>query len=213
MKPLRTLLTFAVCLTANAQEPAKPAGPAKPAEKPATENKDPHAEHGTSATSGLKKELIAGITEADFLKLGDKPKTVKATLVAVWSEDNYGMNFNGYSKGTAVYTIPKDWTVEVTYINPSPIPHSLIVIEKDQVSKLQVPEPFFKGAAVPKHLQGISYGKSTFSFTANETGEYAFACGFPAHAVAGHWIALNVSVDAKAPTLKLGDKPAVEAKK
>src|SRR5436189_6076944 len=120
MKLPRLVLTLAVCLSARAQEPAKPVEPAKPA----AENKDPHAEHGgTSPTSGLKKELIAGITESDFLKLGDKPKTVKVTLIAVWSDDNYGMNFNGYSKGAAVYTIPKDWTVDVTYINPSPIPH------------------------------------------------------------------------------------------
>lgn len=212
MKIFRPAFILALCLTARAQEPAKPADAPKPAAD--AKEKDPHAEHGgASPTSGLKKELIAGLTEADFLKLGDKPKTVKVTIVAVWSDDNYGMNFNGYSKGKAVYTIPKDWTVEVTYINPSPIPHSLIVIEKDQTSKLQVLEPYFKGAAVPKHIQGISYGKSTFTFTADEAGEYAFACGFPAHTAGGHWIALNISADAKAPTLKLGDKPAKEATK
>lgn len=74
-------------------------------------------------------------------------------------------------------------------------------------------EPDFKGAAVPKHLQGISYGKSTFTFTPDEAGEYAFACGFPAHALNGHWIGLDISADAKIPTLKLGEKPAVEAAK
>ncbi len=215
MKTIPALFALLLCAgVANAQDAPKPAEPAKPAPAPAPETKDPHAEHGgASATSGLKKELIAGITEADFIKLGDKPKTVKLTVVAVWSDDNYGMNFNGYSKGKAVYTIPKDWSVEVTYINPSPIPHSLIVIEKDSLTKLQVAEPYFKGAAVPKHLQGISYGKSTFTFTADEAGEYALACGFPAHALNGHWIALNVSADAKAPTLKLGDKPEKEAGK
>ena len=209
MKLSRLVSALVLPLTVLAQEPPKPTEPAKPA----AEEKDPHAGHGDAASSGLKKELFQGITEADFLKLGDKPKTVKITLVAVWNDDNHGMNFNGFSKGTATYTIPKDWTAEVTYINPSPIPHSLIVIEKDNIGKIQMPEPFFKGAAVPKHLVGISYGKSTFSFTADEAGEYAFACGFPGHSAAGHWIALNVSADAKVPTLKLGDKPAKEATK
>jgi hypothetical protein len=120
------------------------------------------------------------------------------------------MNFNGYAKGNAIYTIPKDWTVEVTYINPSPIPHSLIVIEKDDTKKLQVAEPYFKGAAVPDHIKGLSYGKHTFTFTADEAGEYALACGFPAHALNGHWIALDISEEAKEPTLKLGDKEAVK---
>ena len=104
----------ATALTLPAQEPAKPE-PAKPAEAHG------HAE-GSSPTSGLKKELIAGLTEKDFIKLGEKEKTVKVVLVATWTDDNYGMNFNGHSKGNALYTIPKDWTVEVTFINPGPVP-------------------------------------------------------------------------------------------
>lgn len=169
-----------------------------------------HADHA-AADSGLKKELIAGLTEKDFLRLGDKPMTVKLTVVAVWTAENYGMNFNGFAKGNALYTIPKGWTVEVTYINPSPIPHSLIVIEKGDTKKLQVPEPYFKGAGVPDHIKGLSYGTHKFSFTADEAGEYALACGFPAHALNGHWIGLDISEDAKEPTLKLGEKEPVKA--
>ncbi len=180
------------------------------AQQPST----PPAGHDAHAVDipGLKKELFAGITEADFLKLSDKPKTVKVTLVATFNAANYGMNFNGYSHGKAVFTIPKDWTVEVTFINPSPIPHSAIVVEKDMTKKLQMGAPYFDGAGVPKPEVGISLNKAEFNFVANEEGEYAFACGFPAHAINGHWLALNVSADAKAPTLQLGDKPAVEAK-
>lgn len=205
---MNRLLFLLAIVPAYAQEPAKPAEAVKPAEGHA------HAEAGAaSPTSGLKKELIEGLSEKDFLKLGDKEKTVKVLIVATWSDDNYGMNFNGFSKGNATYTIPKDWTVEVTYINPGPVPHSLIVLEKEGVKKIQAPEPYFKGAAVPKHLQGISYGKSGFTFTADEAGEFVFACGFPAHALNGHWICLDISADAKVPTLKLGDKPAVQAVK
>ncbi len=176
---------------------------------------EPHAaNHGPpAAQSGLKQELIAGLTEKDFLKLGDKPKTVKVLIVATWSGDNYGMNFNGYAKGAARYTIPKDWTVEVTFINPGPVPHSLIVIDRDDVRKLQMPQPYFKGAAVPKHLQGLSFDKATFTFTASEAGEFAFACGFPAQSANGHWIGLDISGGAKTPTLKLGEQPAVEARR
>lgn len=172
-----------------------------------------HAAHAAAAMTGIKKEMIEGITEADFLKLGDKPNTVKVTLVATFTAENYGMNFNGYSKGTAVYTIPKDWTVEVTFINPGPVPHSAIVIDRDDTKKLQVAEPYFPGGAVPKHVQGMSFGKAQFSFVADEAGKFAFACGFPAHALSGHWVALDVNADAKVPTLKLGDQQAREASK
>jgi len=169
-------------------------------------------DHGV-AIPGLKKELFAGITEADFIKLGDQAKSVKVTLVATFNGANYGMNFNGYSHGRAVLTVPKDWTVHVTFINPSPIPHSAIVIEKDETKKLQVAEPYFPGGATPKHLVGMTVGKAEFTFIPDEAGEFALACGFPAHAVAGHWVAFNVSADAKAPTLQLGELPAVEATK
>jgi hypothetical protein len=170
-------------------------------------------DHAANPAAGLKKELIEGITAKDFLKLGDKPNTAKITLVAVFTDANYGMNFNGHAKGTLVYTIPKGWTVEVTYINPSPIPHSAIVVEKADTKKLQVAQPYFKGGAVPNHLQGLAYGKSTFSFVVDEPGEFALACGFPAHALNGHWVALDVDDKTKVPTIKLGDAPAQEAVK
>jgi hypothetical protein len=174
----------------------------------------PHAHDGAAGpTSGIKHELIAGVTEKDFLKSGDKTKTVKVLIVATWSDDNYGMNFNGYSKGGALYTIPVGWTVDVTFINPGPVPHSLIVIEKSAVKKIQMSEPYFKGAVVAKHLQGMSYDKATFSFVADEAGDFAFACGFPTHALNGHWIGLDVSSEAKEATLKLGDKPVMTAAK
>ncbi len=200
---LTCLLAFGVALTGYAADSAKPVAPATDHSHTAAPDAPP--------ASGLKHELIARVKEADFLKPGDRAKTVKLLIVATWSDDNGGMNFNGYSKGGALYTIPKGWIVEVTYINPGPVPHSLIVIEKAAVKKLQMPEPYFKGAAVPNHLQGMSYDKATFTFTADEVGEFAFACGFPTHALNGHWIGLEISAVAKEPTLKLGDQPAMKA--
>lgn len=164
------------------------------------------------AGAGLKKELIAGITEADFLKLGDQPKTVKVTLVAALTEANSGMNFNGYSHGQATYVVPAGWTVEVTFINPSPVPHSAILVELERLKKIQVGEPAFSGASIPNPVSGISTSKATFTFTASTPGKYALACGIPTHAMAGHWVALEVSATAKAPTLGLGDTPPKEAR-
>ena len=199
------LVLLSAALALRAAEPAQPAAPA-----PGHQHAAPA---GAGPASGIRQELIAGVTERDFLQLGAKAKTVRLLLVATWTDDNYGMNFNGHSKGGALYTVPKGWTVEVTYINPGPVPHSLIVIEKSAVKKIQVPEPYFKGAAVPKHTQGMSYDKATFTFTADEAGEFALACGFPTHALNGHWIGLDITDDASEPTLKLGDKPVMKATK
>jgi sulfocyanin len=169
-------------------------------------------DHTAAEIPGLKKELFAGITEADFMKLGDKPKTVKLVLIATFNAANYGMNFNGYAHGKAVFTVPTGWNVEVTFINPSPIPHSLLVVEKDMLKKPQMGAPYFDGAGVPKPEQGMAFAKADFAFTADEAGEYALACGFPAHAANGHWVALNVSGELKTPTLQLGEAPAKEIK-
>ena len=163
-----------------------------------------HGAH-SGAMMGLKKELIEGITEADFLKLGEAPKTVDITLVTTFTDANHGMNFNGFSHGQALYKIPVGWKVKVRFINPSPVPHSAIVIERYDVKKLQVTEPYFEGAAVEKHIQGLAYAKAEFEFTAEEEGEFALACGFPSHALAGHWLALEVVGEDQRPSLKLGE--------
>jgi hypothetical protein len=161
---------------------------------------------------GLKRELFSGITADDLLRPGATPNSVKVVLVATFNAANYGMNFNGYSHGKAVLTVPVGWKVEVTFINPSPIPHSAIVCEKPETKKLQIAEPYFEGGATPKHIMGQTMGKSEFSFTPNEAGEFALACGFPSHAVAGHWVALNVSAEAKVASIQFGDQPAKEVK-
>ena len=161
---------------------------------------------------GLKKELFAGITADDLLRPGATPNSVKIVLVATFNAANYGMNFNGYSPGKAVLTVPVGWKVDVTFINPSPIPHSAIICEKSDTKKLQIPEPYFTGGATPKHLMGQTMGKAEFSFTPDEAGEFALACGFPSHALAGHWLSFNVSADAKVATIQFGDQPAKEVK-
>jgi hypothetical protein len=81
------------------------------------------------------------------------------------------------------------------------------------VQKIQLGEPAFPGASTPNPTVGMSNSKATFTFTASEPGEYAFACAFPTHAANGHWLALNVTADAKTATLKLGDAAAEDAKK
>lgn len=192
---LRSLLSLAFLLAVSLHAQTPPAGHDHSAEMP-----------------GLKKELFAGITADDLLKPGSTANSVKVVMVAAFNAANYGMNFNGYSHGKAVLTVPVGWKVEVTFINPSPIPHSAIVCEKAETKKLQIPEPYFEGGATPKHIMGQTVGKADFSFTADEAGEFALACGFPSHAVAGHWVALNISADAKVPTIQFGDQPAKEVK-
>lgn len=163
----------------------------------AAESSPAASHHGSS--SGIKHELIKGITAADFLQIADEPKTVRLTVVAVFTDANYGMNFNGYAHGKASYIVPTGWKVEVTFINPSPVPHSVLVVDRDTVRKLQMGSPIFTGASVPNPTQGLSAGKASFTFVAEEAGDFALACGFPTHALNGHWIGFDVRDGAEKP--------------
>lgn len=118
------------------------------------------------------------------------------------------MNFNGFAKGNARLTVPVGWTIKVTFRNQSPVPHSVIVVERPMVKKLQMGPPAFKGASSPDPVRGTTGPAVAFEFTADEPGDYALACGFPAHAANGHWIAFEVSDSATAPSLKLGNAEA-----
>jgi hypothetical protein len=161
-------------------------------------------DHGTP--SGDSK--AAEPQESMFLSMDPKtPKTARLVVISAYNAANYGMNFNGFAKGGARYTIPQGWTVSVMFTNNSPVPHSAIVVEKPVVKKLQMGEPAFKGASTPYPVRGTT-GKTgvPFQFVADEAGEFAIACGFPSHSANGHWIAFDVSPTATAPSLQFGTK-------
>jgi hypothetical protein len=173
---------------------------------------EPHAGHSTTNAGGTAK--VAEPREDMFIALDPStPKTVKLVIVATYNSANYGMNFNGYAKGGAKYIIPLGWNVAVTFTNNSPVPHSAIVVERSMVKKIQMGEPFFKGASTPNPVRGTTGSKGVeFRFTADEAGEFAVACGFPTHSASGHWIGLAVSESAVVPALQFGDAPPVAAK-
>ena len=161
-------------------------------------------DHGTP--SGDPK--AAEPQESMFLSVDPiTPKTARLVVVSAYNPVNYGMNFNGFAKGGARYTIPQGWTVSVMFTNNSPVPHSAIVVEKPMVKKLQMGEPAFKGASTPYPVRGTTgKGGVAFQFVADEAGEFAIACGFPSHSANGHWIAFDISPTATAPSLQFGTK-------
>ena len=161
-------------------------------------------DHGTPSADSKAAEP----QESMFLSVDpNTPKTARLVVVSAYNPVNYGMNFNGFAKGGARYTIPQGWTVSVNFTNNSPVPHSAIVVEKPMVKKLQMGEPAFKGASTPYPVRGTTgKGGVAFQFVADEAGEFAMACGFPSHSANGHWIAFDVSTTATAPSLQFGTK-------
>jgi hypothetical protein len=145
----------------------------------------------------------------DFLSLSPDGKKVSIVLISAFNGANYGMNFNGFAKGQAKFVVPLGADIEVSFTNRSPVPHSVVVVERPQIKRLQMGDPAFEGGSSPNPTRGTTGSKGeTFRFKASEVGDFAFACGFPSHAANGHWIALEVSDKAKLPSLQLGGNPA-----
>lgn len=185
-RPSSIALFLALSLCAHAED-ALPAG---------------HAAHSVPAVPKAVEPK-----EDMFISLDPSaPKTVKLVIIASYNAANYGMNFNGFAKGGAKYVIPLGWNVVVNFTNNSPVPHSAIVVERTSVKRIQMGDPYFKGASSPSPLRGTT-GKAgvEFRFTAEEAGEYAIACGFPAHSANGHWIGFDVSATDEKPSLRFGE--------
>ena len=169
-------------------------------------SEESHENHSEHPATGKKIPSPGPKDVHKFLTFDDKKKTAVIHIITTYNDVNHGMNFNGYHKGMATYSIPRDWKVTVKFENRSPVPHSVVIVEKAMTKKLQVGEPYWEGAASKDYLKGI-IKKDTFSFVADEAGKFAIACGFPTHAASGHWLSLNISKSIEKPSLTFNKKP------
>ncbi len=162
------------------------------AEDPASKTADAPSHCHTVEPNGT-------FTAPVFLAQDAEKKEATLHIVATFDKSNYGMNFNGFSKGKGGYEIPVGWKVKVKFCNNSAVPHSLIVVDAEEAStKINLgDEPYFDGASTPSPLKGTTSAIENFEFVADEAGKFAFACGFPTHSVNGHWIFLNIKKELK----------------
>ena len=66
-------------------------------------------------------------------------------------------------------------------------------------------DPEVRGASVPNPVQGMSLNKASFKFTVGKRANHAFCCGFPTHALSGHWVVERAGRCEDSQTLKVGD--------
>lgn len=127
-------------------------------------------------------------------------KTVTFNVIADTNGANNGMNFNGAHGGNKTFTVPLGWTVKVVFSNASPVPHSVVVVPEGKTElKYDEASSAFPGAFSPKPLSGVVKGHrpQTFTFKASKAGDFRLVCGVLMHGVAGQWVKLVVSKNAK----------------
>src|SRR5438477_286110 len=70
-----------------------------------------------------------GKIDPTWLRTDAASKTVDFKLVAGLTDNNGGMNFNGFSRGGLVLTVPQGWTVALHFKSEDPnLPHSVEII-------------------------------------------------------------------------------------
>ncbi len=145
--------------------------------------------------------------QSQFISLDESAKQVNLTVFAAFDATNGGLNFNGYASGTATYTVPAGWTVQVTFKNLSTqSPHSNMIVPDGAQNQVRMPAPIFAGASTPNPESGITSGSQVYTFVADKEGRYVMACGIPGHASNGHWIWFVVGPADSQPSFQGGDQ-------
>ncbi len=144
-----------------------------------------------------------GKIDPAWLRVDAATKSVEFRLVGGLTDLNGGMNFNGFSRGALVLTVPQGWNVVLHFKNQDPnLPHSVEVIpDADAVPSGPVP-PAFEHAATGRVDQGFPAGQGAdVRFVAGKAGSFLMFCAVPGHGAAGMWIRLAVSTTADKPAL------------
>ncbi len=144
-----------------------------------------------------------GKIDPAWLRADAASKTADFKLVAGLTDANGGMNFNGFSQGGLVLTVPQGWNVVLHFKNEDPnLPHSVeIIAEAPAVPTGPVP-PAFEHATTGRLEQGFTSGQGAdIRFVAVKSGSFQIFCAVPGHGAAGMWIRLAVSGSADKPAL------------
>jgi sulfocyanin len=137
----------------------------------------------------------------EFMSFDAASKSVKLQMIAALGSANGGMNFNGGAKGNQTITVPEGWTVNMHFVNKDAIPHSAIVIEKQEPLPVIPQDPAIPRAYTSHVTDGLpTDGTDDTSFKASKAGNYVIVCGVPGHGPSGMWINFVVSADAKEPS-------------
>ena len=149
-----------------------------------------------------------GRIDPTWLRTDAASKTVDFKLVAGLTNDNGGMNFNGFGRGGLVLTVPQGWTVALHFKNEDPnLPHSVEVVPEAAAIPTGPVPPAFEHATTGRLEQGFSTGQGAeIRFAAAKAGSFLIFCAVPGHGAAGMWIRLAVSEATGTPALATAER-------
>src|SRR5437764_7327300 len=133
-----------------------------------------------------------GKIDPTWLRTDAASKTVDFKLVAGLTNNNGGMNFNGFGRGGLVLTVPQGWTVALHFKNEDPnLPHSVEVVPEAAAIPTGPVPPAFEHATTGHLEQGFSTGQGAeIRLAAAKAGAFLIFCAVPAHGAAALWLQL-----------------------
>src|SRR2546425_7709593 len=122
-----------------------------------------------------------GKIDPGWLRADAASKTADFKLVAGLTGANGGMNFNGFSRGGLVLTVPQGWNVVLHFKNEDPnLPHSVEVIPEAAAIPTGPVPPAFEHAATGRLEQGFSTGQGAdVRFVPEKAGLFLLFCAVP----------------------------------
>src|SRR5438552_14528117 len=143
-----------------------------------------------------------------WLRADAASKTADFKLVAGLTDANGGMNFNGFSQGGLVLTVPQGWNVVLHFKNEDPnLPHSVEIIAEAPAVPVGPVPPAFEHATTGRLEQGFPTGQGAdVRFVPAKAGSFLLFCAVPGQGAGGMWVRLAAAEPAASPALDAADE-------
>jgi len=125
----------------------------------------------------------------DYMHVFPATRSVVFTLIAGYPAGDIQFNYDGYTDGTLVITVPTGWQATVQCENHGTVPNSCAVVKgRGETSPL---EP---GWSTQDPVRGLDPGQSgAFAFSPSDPGSYRIASLVGGSEASGMWADLEVT--------------------
>jgi len=123
-----------------------------------------------------------------FVKVDPVMHVAVVTLIAGHPATDNQFNYDGYSSGALVLTVPVGWQVTIQCLNHGTVPNSCAIVADSKATAPVQPE-----WSIPNPQKGLDPGQSSgFVFNPTKTGTYRIASLVGGNEASGMWADLEV---------------------
>jgi sulfocyanin len=145
---------------------------------------------------------LKGMTKINpFMYANAAARHAVIVVVAGQTGANAGFNFDGYYKGSATFTVPAHWNIDIEYQNKAALPHSLAITTTHTSPPALEPFGFAPVLSHNAFAGEVGGNWQLLGFNSNHAGKFYFSCLVPGHLASGMWDNLVVSNSATMPSI------------